>query len=159
MQPPTNRMDRLNYIGHATTLLRLGGVTILTDPMLRGWLGPLKRQGPEPDPEVPRQADLVLISHLHWDHLDLPSLRRVPSSTPVVAPRGASRWVRKGGAEQIMEMAVGDSLELSGLELTAVRAEHNGYRDRKRGVPIDPLGYLIRSRDLTVYFAGDTDLF
>jgi L-ascorbate metabolism protein UlaG (beta-lactamase superfamily) len=152
-------MNRLTYIGHATTLLRLGGVTILTDPMLRGWLGPLKRQGPGPDPEVPLQADLVLISHLHRDHLDVRSLRRVPASTPVVAPRGAGRWVAKGGAEEITEMDVGDSLEVAGLELTAVRAEHNGYRDGERGAPVDPLGYLIRSGGLTVYFAGDTDLF
>src|SRR5215208_5924927 len=88
-------MDSLTYIGHATTLLRLGRSSILTDPMLRNRLGPLQRQGPPPSPELPRIPDVVLISHLHMDHLDLPSLRRVPSGTPVVVPRGAARWARK----------------------------------------------------------------
>jgi L-ascorbate metabolism protein UlaG (beta-lactamase superfamily) len=152
-------MDRLTYIGHATTLLRLDGAAILTDPMLRAGLGPLRRQGPAPDPGVSEAADLVLISHLHRDHLDLPSLRRIPAGTPVVAPRGAGRWISKGGAEEITEMDIGNSIQLDGLEVTAVRAKHNGYRDGKRGVPIQPLGYLLRNGGRTVYFAGDTDLF
>ena len=83
-------MDRLTYIGHATTLLRLDRTSILTDPMLRGWLGPLRRQGPAPPPELPQNLDLVLISHLHRDHLDLPSLRRLPATTPLVVPHGAA---------------------------------------------------------------------
>jgi L-ascorbate metabolism protein UlaG (beta-lactamase superfamily) len=152
-------MNRLTYIGHATTLLRLGGATILTDPMLRGWLGPLRRQGPPPEPDVPQVADLVLISHLHRDHLDLPSLKRAPASTPVVAPRGASRWLARAGAENIREMAVGETTSVAGFELSGVRAVHDGYRDLHRGEQIEPLGYLIRRDARTVYFAGDTDLF
>ena len=92
-------MDRLTYIGHATTLLRLDGVSVLTDPMLRRWLGPLRRQGPDPEPGLAEGSDVVLISHLHRDHLDIPSLRRLPASTPLVVPRGAARWAAKGGAE------------------------------------------------------------
>ncbi|HSD23311.1 MAG TPA: MBL fold metallo-hydrolase [Solirubrobacterales bacterium] len=153
------KMDRLTYIGHATTLLRLEGVAILTDPMLRGWLGPLRRQGPRPNRELPQTVDLVLISHLHRDHLDVRSLRRIPPTTPVVAPRGASRWVSKGGAEKILELGVGETVVVEGLELTAIRAVHDGYRDRERGTPIEPLGYLIRRAGRTVYFAGDTGLF
>jgi L-ascorbate metabolism protein UlaG (beta-lactamase superfamily) len=152
-------MDRLTYIGHATTLLRLDGVAILTDPMLRGWLGPLRRQGPAPDPGLPCIADLVLISHLHRDHLDLPSLRRLPAATPLVVPRAAARWVAKGGAEDIHELAIGETISVGDVELTGVRALHDGYRNRHRGAEIEPLGYLIRRGGRTVYFAGDTDLF
>ena len=152
-------MDRLTYIGHATTLLRLDGVAILTDPMLRPGLGPLRRQSPAPDPGLPDAADLVLISHLHRDHLDVRSLRRIPATTPVVAPRGASRWVSKGGAEKIAEMGVGESILVEGVEITAVMAKHNGYRDAQRGPQIEPLGYLLRRDERTIYFAGDTDLF
>ena len=152
-------MDRLTYIGHATTLLQLDGVSILTDPMLRGRLGPLRRQGPPPDSEVPRMADVVLISHLHRDHLDVRSLRRIPSTTPVVAPRGASRWVSRGGAEEITELGVGETISVGDVELTAIRATHNGHRDRHWGSAIQPLGYLIRGASRTIYFAGDTDLF
>jgi L-ascorbate metabolism protein UlaG (beta-lactamase superfamily) len=152
-------MDRLTYIGHATTLLRLDGVAILTDPLLGGWLGPLRRQGPAPDPALSETADLVAISHLHRDHLDLPSLRRLPAGTPLVVPRGAAKWVAKGGAEDIREIALGETVSVEDVELTAVKAVHDGYRDLHRGAAIQPLGYLIRCGGRTVYFAGDTDLF
>src|SRR4051812_6112849 len=101
-------MDRIAYIGHATTLMRLGDASILTDPMLRNWLGPLHRQGPPPDSGLPGGADLVLISHLHRDHLDVPSLRRFDSATPVIAPRGSGGWVARGGATEIHEIGIGE---------------------------------------------------
>lgn len=152
-------MDSLTYIGHATTLLCLDGVSILTDPMLRGGLGPLRRQGPPPDPAVPESADLVLISHLHRDHLDLPSLRRLPAGTPVVAPRGSAGWVADGGAGNVHELGVGETISIGEVELTGVKAVHDGYRDVHWGAQIEPLGYLIGRAGRTVYFAGDTDLF
>ena len=152
-------MDRLTYIGHATTLLRLERASILTDPMLRNRLGPLRRQGPKPSPELPALVDLVLISHLHLDHLDIPSLRRLPPNTPLLVPRGATKWAAKGGAERIHETGIGETISIEGVEVTAVPAIHNGFRRRHRGEEIDPLGYLIRAGGRTVYFAGDTDLF
>jgi L-ascorbate metabolism protein UlaG (beta-lactamase superfamily) len=152
-------MDILRYIGHATTLLRLDGTTILTDPMLRGWLGPLRRQGPAPSPELLDAPDLVVISHLHRDHLDLPSLRRLPTSVPLVVPHGATRWVEKTGAEEIREIRLGETIAVDDAEVTAVPAIHDGYRGLHRGKEIVPLGYLIRAGSRTAYFAGDTDLF
>lgn len=152
-------MNGLTYIGHATTLLRLGDASILTDPMLRSWLGPLRRQGPAPPPELPQLSDLVLISHLHRDHLDLRSLRRLPADTPLVVPRGAARLAAKGGADQVREIGRGETITVDGVEVTGVQAVHDGYRDRHRGREIEPLGYLIRADGLSVYFAGDTDLF
>jgi L-ascorbate metabolism protein UlaG (beta-lactamase superfamily) len=151
-------MDRLTYIGHATTLIRLGGTSILTDPMLRAGLGPLRRQGPRPSPGLPKVADAVLISHLHRDHLDLPSLRHVPRRTPIVIPRGAGRWVGRGGAHPVVELARGETVSVGEAEVTGVPAEHNGRRGRW-GSEIEPLGYVIRGDGRTVYFAGDTDLF
>jgi L-ascorbate metabolism protein UlaG (beta-lactamase superfamily) len=152
-------MDRLSYIGHGTTLLRLDGASILTDPLLRGWLGPLRRHGPPPSPDLPAIPNVVLISHLHRDHLDVRSLRRLPSSTPLVVPKGASRWAKRGGAEEIKEIGLGETISIGGAEITGVKAVHNGHRDREFGEPIEPLGYLIRGGGRTVYFAGDTDLF
>ncbi len=152
-------MDRLTYIGHATSLLRLNRLSILTDPMLRGWLGPLRRHGPSPDPRVPALSDLVLISHIHRDHLDVRSLRRLPARTPLIVPRGASKWAARGGAEDIREIAIGETIAIGGVKVTAVRAVHNGHRDRTWGEAIQPVGYLIKTGNRTVYFAGDTDLF
>jgi L-ascorbate metabolism protein UlaG (beta-lactamase superfamily) len=152
-------MNQLTYVGHGTTLLRLGELRILTDPMLRNWLGPLHRQGPRPDRALPELADLILISHIHRDHLDVRSLRRVPQTTPLVVPRGARKWAERGGGEDIREVDVGETISLGSVDVTAVKAVHNGYRDREWGDPIQPLGYLIKAGDITVYFAGDTDLF
>ena len=151
-------MDRLTYIGHATTLIQLERGTILTDPMLRGWLGPLRRQGPPPPAGLAKVPDVVVISHLHRDHLDLPSLRRVPSKTPLVIPRGAARWAQKAGPHPMVELGRGETISVGEIEVTGVPAEHNGRRGRW-GAEIQPLGYVIRSDGRTVYFAGDTDLF
>src|SRR5262249_49510283 len=155
----TPKMDRLTYVGHGTTLLRLGELSILTDPFLRNWLGPLHRHGPRPDRVLPEVADLVLISHIHPAHLDGRSLRRLPPTTPLVVPRGARRWAERGGAEEIREVDVGETLSFGTVEVTAVKALHNGYRDRTWGDAIQPLGYLIEAGGRTTYFAGDTDLF
>jgi L-ascorbate metabolism protein UlaG (beta-lactamase superfamily) len=151
-------MDSLTYIGHGTTLLRLDGCSVLTDPILKGWLGPLRRYGARPSPELPSVPDVVLISHLHRDHLDLPTLRRVPSETPMVLPRGAAEWARKGGADRILEVGRGETISVGGVEVMAVPAAHDGHRGRWRG-EIEPLGYVIRGGERAVYFAGDTDLF
>jgi L-ascorbate metabolism protein UlaG (beta-lactamase superfamily) len=151
-------MDSLTYIGHATTLLRLGESSILTDPMLRRWLGPLRRQAQPPAREALMAPDVVLVSHPHRDHLDVPSLRRVPPGTPVVLPRGAAPWARRAGAEPIVELRRGETASVGGIEVAAVPAAHDGRRGR-RGDEVDALGYLIRGGGRTVYFAGDTDLF
>ena|SRR5436190_4550893 len=151
-------MDSLTYIGHGTTLLRLEGGSILTDPMLRGWLGPLRRQGPSPSPELPEAADVVIVSHPHLDHLDVRSLRRVPPKTPVVVPRGAAGWVRKAGLDRIQEIGPSETVSIGEIEVTAVPAQHDGRR-HPWGSEIEPLGYVIRSGGRNVYFAGDTELF
>ena len=90
-------MIELRYVGHATTLIRLGGTTVLTDPVLRSRIGPLRRHGARPGPEAAR-PDLVLISHQHRDHLDLPSLRLLDAGTPIVAPRGTAGLLASAGA-------------------------------------------------------------
>jgi L-ascorbate metabolism protein UlaG (beta-lactamase superfamily) len=151
-------MDRLTYIGHATTLIRLEATSVLTDPMLRAGLGPLRRQGPPPPHALPKLPDAVLISHLHRDHLDIPSLRLVPSKTPLVVPRGAARLVAKAGPHPVVELGRGETVSIGEVEVTAVPAEHGGRRDRW-GNEIEPVGYVIRNEERSVYFAGDTDLF
>jgi L-ascorbate metabolism protein UlaG (beta-lactamase superfamily) len=127
--------------------------------MLRGWLGPLRRQGPAPSPDLLGDPDLVVISHLHRDHLDLPSLRRLPANTPLVVPHGAAQWAARGGAEEIHQVRLGETIEVDGVDVTAVPAIHDGYRGLHRGRELVPLGYVIRKGGRAVYFAGDTDLF
>lgn len=147
----------VTYIGHATTLIELDGVRILTDPFLRQRLGHLRRQVARPNPEWYRQIDLVLISHLHWDHFDAPSLRLLDVLTRVVVPVGAGKLLQRLGFHDIEELAPGHSVKVGPLEIEATYALHTSYR-LPFGPSGDSMGYLIRgSRE--VYFAGDTDIF
>ena len=79
--------DRVRWLGHSTVLIELDGVLALTDPLLRKQVLHLRRSAPL-DAEEAAEVDVVLLSHLHYDHLDLPSLRQLDRTIPVVAPRG-----------------------------------------------------------------------
>jgi L-ascorbate metabolism protein UlaG (beta-lactamase superfamily) len=148
-------MSRLVWVGHATALIEVGGARLLTDPLLRSRLAHLRRHGPPPAPEVTRDVDAVLISHLHHDHLDLPSLRLLPGGTPLVVPRGAAAMLQRRGFANVRELAAGETTEVAGVEVLAVDAVHDRHRLRL-GLQADTLGYVAGG---AVYFAGDTDLF
>jgi L-ascorbate metabolism protein UlaG (beta-lactamase superfamily) len=136
-------------------LIELGGARILTDPVLRSRVAHIRRHGAPP--HAPRDLDAVLISHLHHDHLDLPSLRRLHGRPRVVAPRGAGGLLRRAGFE-VEELAQGQRTEIRGVRVDAVRAVHSPARWPVCGPRAAPLGFVIGERP-SVYFAGDTDLF
>jgi L-ascorbate metabolism protein UlaG (beta-lactamase superfamily) len=146
---------RITFLGHATVLVELGGVRFLTDPVLRARVAHLRRHGPRPG--VPRDVDAVLISHLHHDHLDLPSLRLLGGHPRVIAPAGAKRLVERAGF-QVEELEQGRETDIRGVRVEAVRALHPSERLPVRGPWAEPLGFVI-GRQPSVYFAGDTDLF
>ncbi|MGZ5320177.1 MAG: MBL fold metallo-hydrolase [Solirubrobacterales bacterium] len=150
-------MIELRYIGHATTLIRLGRTTVLTDPVLRSRIGPLRRHGARPGPEAAR-PDVVLISHQHRDHLDLPSLRLLDARTPIVAPRGTAALIARAGAQQVIEVSAGEAREIAGVKVTATEALHDGHRGPWGG-ETEALGFVLEGQGGRVYFAGDTDLF
>jgi L-ascorbate metabolism protein UlaG (beta-lactamase superfamily) len=116
----------------------------------------LRRHGPSPAP--PRDLDAVLISHLHFDHLDLPSLREVGTEVRVVAPHGAGAFLRKAGLVTVDELRAGESTVVKTVTVTATPAEHD-HRRRPLGPTAEPLGYVSRTPERSVYFAGDTDVF
>ncbi len=74
----------LTWLGHSTVLLGLGGARLLTDPVLGSRIVHLLRRGPRPAP--PPDVDAVLVSHLHYDHLDLPSLRMLEPKPRAICP-------------------------------------------------------------------------
>ncbi|MCB0156428.1 MAG: MBL fold metallo-hydrolase [Anaerolineae bacterium] len=84
----------LTYIGHATTLIELAGVRLLTDPVLRRRVAHLNHRHGPTAPARYQHIDAVLISHLHYDHLDLPSLRLLGQTTRLIVPRGAAKLLR-----------------------------------------------------------------
>jgi L-ascorbate metabolism protein UlaG (beta-lactamase superfamily) len=147
----------LDFIGHSAVVIEMDGVRVLTDPVTRGRVGPLRRVEPVPSRDRLRAIDAVLISHLHWDHLDVPSLRDLGRETPIFVPAGAGPWMRSAGFRDVRELAVGDTAEVGGVVVRAVPAVHSGYRP-PLGPTAPPLGYVVRGSQ-TIYFAGDTDLF
>jgi L-ascorbate metabolism protein UlaG (beta-lactamase superfamily) len=152
----------LNFLGHSTVRVELAGRTVLTDPLLLPSVGVLRRVVPPLDPRSWAGVDLVLISHLHGDHLHLPSLRRLGRHTRIVVPRGAGAWLRARGFPRVDELSAGETLTDGDLRITAVRAEHSGHRLGPRlthGPATESLGHLIRGDGACIYASGDTGLF
>jgi L-ascorbate metabolism protein UlaG (beta-lactamase superfamily) len=147
----------LDFIGHSAVVIDLDGVRLLTDPVTRARVGPLRRVEPVPARDRLRDVDAVLISHLHWDHLDVPSLRDLGRDTPMFVPAGAGPWMGTAGFTDVHEMAIGESVDVGGVMVRAVPAVHSGYRP-PLGPTAPPLGFVVRG-SRSVYFAGDTDLF
>jgi L-ascorbate metabolism protein UlaG (beta-lactamase superfamily) len=146
----------IQYVGHATVFVDLDGVRLLTDPMLRNRVAHLRR-ATRVSPRAVRGVDAVLISHGHYDHLDLPSLEKLGKKLPIVVPRGLGGLLRKRKFESVLEVEAGETLSIGDVQIRAVPADH----DRGRapfGASADPVGYVI-SGSSSIYFAGDTDLF
>lgn len=147
------------FLGHSTVLVRLGGVVVLTDPVLRGSVaGVVRRMAPPVDPSGVGPAEIVLISHAHHDHLDLHTLRHLPPGYTLVVPRGVGRYVGDVGAGRVVQLSEGDEVEVLGLQVAAVRAIHEGRR-HPFGPPAEALGFVVSSVDQSVYHAGDTALY
>lgn len=153
-------MDSITYIGHASLQIELDGLRLLTDPLLTSRVGHLVRVSPAPLPTPGHalpESDAVLISHLHGDHLHLPSLRLLGYDKLLIVPRGSARFLERRRFRRVVEMGPGDVVTVRGIDIEATPANHAG-----RPMPGRPqthsLGFIIHARR-HVYFAGDTDLF
>ena len=147
---------RVTYVGHATVQIALDGVRLLTDPVLRTRMGHLRRRRGRVDPEALRGIDTILVSHAHYDHLDVPSLERLGRVTPIVVPRGVGALVRRRSFAHVMEIDEGETISVGALSVTATLAEHDGRRNLFASGRT--LGYVVEGSS-RIYFAGDTDLF
>lgn len=163
--------DRVWWIGHATTLIRLSGKFILTDPVFSKrvsplqFIGPKRRTPPALDIAHLPQIDFIVISHNHYDHLDYQSIRqlivRFPNLTMLV-PLGLKKMLAKWGVKQIIELDWWSSVSIEGLTFSATPAKHwskRGLLDENKTLWC---GWVIQS-DInnqnnckTVYFTGDT---
>jgi len=146
---------KLTWLGHSTVLFEVGRTRLITDPLLRPRVVHLRRHAQ--DVSAPDRVDSVLLSHLHHDHLDVPSLRSL--GAPVVGPPGTRRALRARGFS-VTETAAGDEVEIGDARIRAVEAVHDGRRwpFMVHG-GADAIGFVIRDDTHHVYFAGDTELF
>ena len=167
--PPPDTVARgtvaVTYVGHATFLLRLAGCVVLTDPMFSdrcspvSWAGPKRVRAPGLAlADLPR-PDLVLLSHNHYDHLDLPSLRTLQRrfAPRVITMLGNAATLRAAGVDA-QEMDWWDQAIAGPLSITATPARHFAARtpfDRNRSLWG---GFMIGSGDGKLLFAGDSGM-
>ncbi|MEU0337274.1 MBL fold metallo-hydrolase [Streptomyces sp. NPDC006193] len=151
----------ITWWGHATCTVEDAHTRVLTDPLFARRLAHLRRRRGAVPPAEARRADVVLVSHLHADHLHLPSLAGLGRGTRLLVPRGAPRAVpglRRLRGLRVTEVAPGDEVRVGELLVRVVPALHDGRR-----LPVGPqrapaLGYVVEGEART-YFAGDTGLF
>jgi L-ascorbate metabolism protein UlaG (beta-lactamase superfamily) len=148
----------LRWLGHASVEIDLAGVRVLTDPALTPRLAHLRRHHRVDTGSIER-PDVILISHVHADHLHLPSLRLFERDVPIVVPAGAAGLVRRAGFRDVRETRAGSTLGVGALTIETVPAVHPGRRGPHSRVRADAVGYVLRAGGAAVYFPGDTDLF
>ncbi len=149
----------ITWLGHAAFLVQLETANILIDPNWALWHGPVKRlRHPTLFAHDLPEIDLVLITHAHFDHLHLPSLKRVANGQPVIVPSGVGNLVKRCGFGNVTELNTWQSVGFRDLKITLTPARHWGARmihDTHRHFG----GYLIESTDRTVFHCGDSALF
>lgn len=145
----------VTWLGHSTVVLDLAGARLVTDPLLRRRVAALTRRHDLPLTAHVPDVDAVLLSHLHHDHADLPSLRRLAPAPVLTHPENAA-WVRDQGLGA-PHLDPGEWHRVAaGVEVRLVRAEHHSRPMPHR--PNAAAGHLLRTSDLVVWAAGDTSL-
>lgn len=141
--------------GHSSTTLELGAARVATDPLLSGQLYHLRRSTPPPPPDA-AVADLVLVSHLHHDHLHLRSLDRFDPDVPVVVPRGAARAVEGLDRRRLVEVAPGETVDVAGVTVEVLPARHSGRRSSFERASAPALGFRFTDGTTSCWYPGDT---
>ncbi|MFF2484650.1 MBL fold metallo-hydrolase [Paenibacillus sp. NPDC058071] len=121
----TARKPSVTWIGHSTFLIQLGGLNIVTDPVWAGQMAFQKRLAP---PGIPIESlppiDIVLISHSHYDHLHMSSLRRLPGRKRLLVPAGLRSKLLTKGFTEVMELEWWESTTIHGLKFSFVPSQH-----------------------------------
>jgi L-ascorbate metabolism protein UlaG (beta-lactamase superfamily) len=159
-------------LGHSTLLMNYLGVRVISDPALFqrvGFsldsiftIGPRRLVEPPLKPGQLKPLDVILITHAHMDHLDLPSLKALPKSAVVVACSGCADLIRPLGYTDVRELKWGDRTEIKGLTISAMGANHWGRRWPPLGRAYGFNSYLLAKGGRRTLLACDsafTDLF
>lgn len=153
----------ITWLGHAAFIIRVGGKTILTDPYLQRTAGPFglgpKRfvESPLNGKELPK-ADIMLVSHNHYDHLDAKTIAEYPykAETQVIVPLGLGSFFSKRGYQKVLEQDWWDSWKLDNFTITTLPAVHFSGRGLGDGNKTLWASFAIDSGQQKLWFSGDT---
>lgn len=157
----------LTWIGHSTFLVQLEGANFLTDPIFTNRASPFKHAGQKRVTPVGLKLedlpplDFILISHDHYDHLNKATLRalheRQRENPPlIIAPAGLGPWFRKRGFPRVAELGWWESLEIAGLRLHGVPAQHWSQRIPWLINRSHWNGFVVEGKGGKLFFPGDT---
>jgi N-acyl-phosphatidylethanolamine-hydrolysing phospholipase D len=162
--PPPNT---ITWIGHATLLVQVDGLSVLTDPQWSdragptSWLGAKRLAPPGVAFEALPHVDVVVISHDHYDHLDLPTVQRLAAAhDPLfLVPLGLKEWFADNGMRHVEELDWWQERELRGVRFVSVPAQHFSQRSLWDGNRRLWTSWAIVGRERRLYFSGDTGYF
>jgi len=162
----------ISNLGHATLLMNYLGVRVISDPSLFNrvglsfdsmlTIGPRRMTAPPLAPAELQNLDVILITHAHMDHLDLPSLKAMPKSATVIACAKCSALVAPLGFTDVRELNWGESTEVKGLTVRAMAANHWGKRWPPLGEEYGFNSYVLEKNGVRMLLACDsayTDVF
>lgn len=166
-KPPERVTDgtiRITWVNHATLLVQLDGVNILTDPNYSKraspsqWIGPKRHRAPGIRWEDLPPIDLVVVSHNHYDHMDIPTLRRIAArdGAPILVGLGNTAYLEPRGVAGTRDLDWWDTVRVAGVRTTAVPVQHWSARSRGDRRHTLWVGYVIEGPSGRVYFGGDT---
>ncbi|MHB8382943.1 MAG: MBL fold metallo-hydrolase [Candidatus Binataceae bacterium] len=170
-QWPANALSIAN-LGHATLLMNYLGVRVISDPSLFDrvglafdsifTIGPRRVTAPPLAPAQLQNLDVILITHAHMDHLDIPSLKTMPKSATVIVCDKCSALIRPLGFTDVRELKWGESTEVKGLTVRAMAANHWGKRWPPLGADYGFNSYVLEKDGVRMLLACDsanTDVF
>lgn len=152
--------DSITLINHATVLIQLGGVNILTDPIYSwtvSYLFPRLQKPGIPFNDLP-PIDYILISHSDYDHLNMKTLRRLArrGNSTIILPKGIGSYGQRAGFSKVVEMSHWEKFEDGGTNITCVPVKHVSKRKPGRAETNACAGFVVEKDNRSVYFAGDT---
>ncbi|CAN5156324.1 MBL fold metallo-hydrolase [soil metagenome] len=147
----------VTWWGHSSTTVELDGVRVATDPVLVDRLWHLRRHTLTPPP-TSLDTDVVLVSHLHTDHLHEPSLVRFAADVPIVVPRGAAKLLPRLDRSRVLEVAPGETIEVAGLHVEILPAHHDGRRFPWLRHEAPAIGFRVAGPTHAFWFPGDTGM-
>ncbi len=157
---PSEAEPELYWLGHSGFLLQWHSTRLLLDPILSSHCTIAKRLSAAPlQPHQLGQIDAVVLSHAHYDHMDLPTLNAIENLATIVLPRGSEIFLSESLRTRTKVVGLVPEETFSpttGVEITAVPAVHNGARNHPFSSSFLANGYIIKVKGVSLYFAGDT---